>query len=657
MNEGETFNNKNNLKPNAYNFSRTAFLRIQIVFMNKIILISILSLFWFAVSAPAQEEKFTPINQIQGSGNVSAFAGQQIKTRGIVTAILKSGFYIQTPNAQADKDAATSEGIYVFGSESVGSVAVGNQVEVSGTISEYRPRSVTYGLSITEITRPTVKVVSKNNPLPAPIVLTKTEMNPGGKIDQMERFEGMRVRIDVLEVVAPTGGYQDEKTGDVKSDGVFFGVISGTPRPFREAGISLINYLGEKMPPATPYFDMNPEILRVDSDSQVGSRAIDVTAGATLKNVTGVIDYAYNAYTLLIDANNPPTVEGMKTFTKASAAGERETTVASFNIENFFNDEKDSDNVQKEAVLTKEDYRRRLNKASLAIRNVLSMPDVLGVAEVENLKVLKTLAEKINADAVAANQPNPKYEAYLEEGNDIRGIDVGFLIKSAKVKVVKVEQLARDEKLTTAGAKDFEKIFDRPPLLISVEVQDAKTNQPFSETVIMNHFKSYGGIDDASDGDRVRNKRRLEAEWLANFLVERQKANPNERIFVGGDFNAFQFNDGYNDLIGILKGKSNQNVLVPSKTAYPTGLIDMVDFIDPKNRYSYSFDGSAQVLDHILVNKPGVQRVLKFGYARVDADFPKIYINDANRPERLSDHDAAVLFLSLDEIKIDAKPN
>ncbi len=554
--------------------------------MSKQILAVLTLMFSAALSASAQT--LTPINQIQGSTNLSPLAGKTVKTNGIVTAIVKSGFYIQTPDADADKDAATSEGIYVFGDESVSSVIVGDAVEVSGTIAEYRPRNVNFGLSLTEITRPTVKVISKNNPLPAPFVLTKTEMNPNGKIDQLERFEGMRVRVETLDVVAPTGGYQNEKTGEVKSDGVFFGVIKGTPRPFREAGINLITFLSDKLPPNTPHFDMNPETLRVDSDAQIlaakssevssdaklkgikiatvgKNNPIDVTTGATLKNVTGVIDYAYNAYTLLIDANNPPTVEGNKTFVKASPAGERETTVASFNIENFFNDEKDSDNVQKETILSKEDYQRRLNKASLAIRNVLSMPDVLGVAEVENLKVLKTLADKINRDAVAANQPNPKYEAYLEEGNDIRGIDVGFLIKSAKVKVIKVEQLAKDEKLVTAGAKDFEKTFDRPPLLISVEVQDAKTNQPFAETVIMNHFKSYGGIDSSTDGDRVRNKRRLEAEWLANFIVERQKANPAERIFVCGDFNAFQFNDGYNDLMGILKGTSDQNVLVAVK--------------------------------------------------------------------------------------------
>ena len=621
--------------------------------MKKLSLIALLSLPALVFNVLAQSK--VAINQIQSSGNISPFAGKQVATRGVVTAVLKKGFYIQTPDGETDKDPQTSEGIYVFVTESVAAVEVGNLIEVSGTISEFRPRGEDFGLSITELTRPSLKIVSKNNPLPAPVVLTAADLNPNGKLDQMEKFEGMRVRVDVLNVAAPTGGYENEKTGEIKSDGVFWGVVAGTPRPFREPGIDLLTLLGEKLPQTTPYFDMNPELLRVDSDSQVGSKAIDATAGATLKNVTGVIDYNRKAYTLLIDASNPPTVEGNKTFLKASPAGERETTIASFNIENFFNDEKDSDNVQKETILSKEDYQRRLNKASLAIRGVLSIPDVLGVAEVESLKVLKTLAEKINADAVAANQPNPKYEAYLEEGNDVRGIDVGFLVKSAKVKVVEVKQLAKDEKLVTEGAKDFEKVFDRPPLLVRVEVQDAKTNQPFPVTVIMNHLKSYGGIDDPKNGDRVRNKRRLEAEWLANFVAERQKTNPAERIIICGDFNAFQFNDGYNDLIGILKGSSNQNVLVPSKTTYQTGLINMVEHIDPKNRYSYSYDGSAQVLDHILINKPTVQRALKFGYARVDADFPKIYTNDATRPERLSDHDAPILYLSLDEIKSDAK--
>jgi hypothetical protein len=38
-----------------------------------------------------------------------------------------------------------------------------------------------------------------------------------------------------------------------------------------------------------------------------------------------------------------------------------------------------------------------------------------------------------------------------------------------------------------------------------------------------------------------------------------------------------------------------------------------------------------------------------FGFARLNADFPEIYRNDATRVERFSDHDAAIGFFSFDE--------
>lgn len=600
-----------------------------------------------------------PINQIQGEVYKSAMDGKQVTTRGIVTAIVRRGFYIQTPDAEADNNPKTSEGIYVFTNQDAANVALGNLVEVSGTVTEYIPRNERYFLPLTEIVRPTTKVISKDNPLPAPINLTNNDLNPQSKIDQMERFEGMRVKVELLNVVAPTTGFTDEKTGLATSNGVFFGVMGGTPRPFREAGLEVLTLIMDKLPNTIPFFDMNPELLRIDSNSQTGSKPIDVTAGATLKNVTGVIDYAFKSYTILVDANNPPAVEGNKTFVPASPAGEREVTVGSFNIENFFDDEVNSKDVDKETTYPKEVFEKRLAKASLAIRKVLSSPDVLGIVEVENLAVLKKIADKINADTVAEGKPNPNYQAFLEDGNDIRGIDSGFLVKTSKVKVVETKQLGKDEKLVWEGANEKEMLFDRPPFLLSAEVADAKTNQTFAFTTIVNHFKSYRGIDDPKDGDRVRNKRRLEAEWLAKFIDERSKANPAERIIVCGDLNAFQFNDGYNDLVGILKGKSEPNVMTPSKAAFQTGLVNLADYIEAKNRYSYVFGGSAQILDHILVNKPARERGLKFGYARLNADFPAVYKNDASRPERLSDHDAPIFYMSLDEKKPAeaAKPN
>ncbi|GIU81386.1 MAG: hypothetical protein D6687_10895 [Acidobacteria bacterium] len=610
-----------------------------------------LELLFLLVCASAQAT-LVPINKIQGDKNISPLVGKTVTTRGIVTFVSSRGFYIQTPDSEIDDNPNTSEGIFVFTGDVIPPTAtVGNLLEVTGTVTEYRPRNERYFLTITELTNPGIKFISKNNPLPKPVTLTPNDLNPQGKIDQLERYEGMMVKVDSLIVVAPTGGFEDEKTGKVISNGIFFGVLPGTPRPFREPGISLLMWLVDKLPQTIPYFDMNPELLRVDSGAQGKGTPLDVATGMIVKNLVGIIDYSRRAYTLLVNHDvQKPVIEGQRSFIKASPAGPRETTVAFFNMENFFDDEKNSENLKEEKVLPKEVFQTRLNKASIAVRNVLSMPDVLGVEEVENIKVLKKLAEKINKDAEAAGQGNPAYEAFLEEGNDGRGIDVGFLIKTSKVKVIEVKQLAKEEKLKTcfSGVEKDELLYDRPPLMIRVEVKDEKSPLPL--TVIVNHFKSYLGIDDEKIGESVRNKRRCQAEWLAKFLVERQKENPSERIVIGGDFNSFQFNDGYNDLIGILMGRPSQNVLTPSNTAYQTGLINLVDFIDPKNRYSYVFDGSAQALDHILLNKPAQERALKFGYARLNADFPRVYANDASRPERLSDHDVPIVYLSLDEI-------
>lgn len=594
-------------------------------------------------------QKPLSIAEVQGNRGVSPYEKSVVSINGIVTAISKNGFYVQTPDDLIDKDPETSEAIFVYGPKSVPLVAVGNAVQVVGTVTEFRPAKEAIFLSITELTQPTVKVISKTNPLPIPIVLTPKELDPRGRPDQLERFEAMRVRADVT-VVAPTSkGYTNSKTGLVASDGVFFAALQGTPRPMREPGVPLFNFILNKLPATTPVFDMNPEMLRVDSNAQTGAKTMDVTSGATIKNLTGVIEFARGFYTLNVDAANPPIVENMMKYVGFSPAAAGEVTVGSFNIENFFDNETNSPKIEKETLVSKDAFEVRLKKVSRAIRDVLSMPDVLGIVEVENLKVLQKVADRINTDAKASGKGDPKYAAYLESGNDFRGINVGFLVKTSKVKVLEVKQLAKDEKLGLLNGNPNDMLFDRPPLLLKAEVTDEQTQKTFVFSTIVNHFKSFLGVDSADQGNRVQNKRRLEAEWLAKYLEELEAANPDEPILVCGDLNAFQFNDGYNDLVGILKGKSDQNVLTPSKTQYKTGLINLIEKLpDEKERYSYVYDGSAQVLDHLLINRPMIKHVLKVGFARLNADFPIVYANDPDRPERISDHDAPMVFLSIE---------
>lgn len=628
--------------------------------MKKIFSILFLINLFFAADAFAQKDR--TIAEVQGGKNFSSFVDESVRLTGIVTARLAGGFFLQTPDDQTDNDPATSEGIYVYTkSEPPGEAAVGNLVSVTGTVVEFTPKQEPLSLPITELShyknRDVIRVISKANPLPKPINLTAAEVSKT-VIDALERFEGMRVQADELTVVAPTGGRVDDKTASSASNGIFYAVIKGTPRPFREPGIEIYDYQllkdkdKEKMKkdfPKLPTFDNNPERLRVESAAQLGAQAINVTAFSTVKNLIGVLHYAYRTYAILPDVDSRHAVSGSVKADPLPAPTERQFSIAGTNLENLFDDEDDPE--IKEDIVTKEAFQKRLKKISLAIRGFMAMPDVVGVVEAENLAALKKLAERINADAVAANQPNPKYEAHLIDGNDGRGIDCGFLVKSARVKVIEVKQLGKADKFKNPKG-DEDVLNDRPPLMLRASIDDPKTGKPFEFTAIVNHLKSFLGIDDPKDGGaRVRLKRKLQAEFLAKIVQERQAANPNERIVLLGDFNAYQFNDGIGDSIGTIKGApaAKESVMNFSEDLVNPDLINLVDYKPADQRYSYTYDGNAQVLDHILINEAMKKHIANFGYARTNADFPETYRNDETRVERFSDHDAAVVYFMFDD--------
>ena len=64
---------------------------------------------------------------------------------------------------------------------------------------------------------------------------------------------------------------------------------------------------------------------------------------------------------------------------------------------------------------------------------------------------------------------------------------------------------------------------DRPPLMLRAAIQLAG-QALYAVTVIVNHLRSLSGVDDPADGERVRVKRRAQAEYLANLIQSRQAA-------------------------------------------------------------------------------------------------------------------------------------
>jgi hypothetical protein len=189
----------------------------------------------------------------------------------------------------------------------------------------------------------------------------------------------------------------------------------------------------------------------------------------------------------------------------------------------------------------------------------------------------------------------------------------------------------------------------------------------FPIAVMAVHNRSLGGIEGAS-GERVRVKRLRQAESIATKVQALQDANADVRLVVTGDFNAFEFTDGYVDAVAVIVGDFD-----PTTSLVCTETICLPDLVEPNlnnqvlglnaaDRYSFNFRGNAQVLDHGLTSPKLSTEISGAEYGRGNSDAAADLINDdgsvnpANLPLRASDHDGIVLYVLEDE-DADGVPN
>ena len=598
----------------------------------------------------------TPIHDIQGSGTVSPSAGKSVTTRGIVTGVKYNGFFIQAPAGETDDDPNTSEGVFVYTSSTPAAAAVvGNYVQVSGTVSEFKSTSTDPdGLSMTELTGPTTTLLSTGSTMPDAVSLTTSDLTAAASIFALEKYEGMRVHIDTVVSTSGTDGTLSEPNATSTSSGIFFAVLPGTARPFREEGIETpLPVPPEAASPATvPVFDANPERIGVDTfsvflDPKTAAvyppppgTTLEVTSGVTVLNVTGPLDYANRSYIVDAEGWNMPSVSSANMSVQpVRPRTNEEFTVATMNLARFYDTTNDAG--VSDVALTQAAFDMRLAKASMAIRNVMQTPDIIGVEEVKNLPTLQALADTVNLDAVTAGQPALHYEPFLMEGHDVGGIDVGCLVRSDKVSVSSTEQVGYDTLFS-----DGSFLNDRPSLVLHATIQNPPY-EPYPVTVVVNHLRSMSGID-GTDGTRVRAKRLAQTVELAGCLQWLQ-ANGAHVVSVG-DYNAFDVNDGYVDVMGLLKGDEADEAHVTLWAPSPVTpqLFDLISLAQADQRYSFVFDGNAQELDHILASADVHANAIE--YARMNADFPESLRGDPTRPERLSDHDPIVGYFSVPDI-------
>lgn len=658
-----------------------------------------------SASSFAQCPSSTPtIAQIQGAKSttaevVSPCVGQTVQTSGIVTAITPTGFFIQTP----DLTPHPTEGIYInTGAAAVAPVVVGNNLQVTGVVSTVPALSQSHiaGNEITVDPATGITLISGNNPLPQPIVLTSANLSPTGGIYQLTPYEGMRVNFTSLTAVSGTGGTLDEANETYTSNGQFYAVLTtsgSTARPFRGPGIDLRDAPVPNTPSGVAQFNDNPQRILVDSGTLVPSAPIDLATGSTMNGPTGVLDFTSsydNTYTparFLLDPSwgrtNVDTSTALQ-IQPVTTPASSQFTVVSLNIDRFFND-KAADNIyyvppgvianngttstgatfaSTAVTVATAAYTRRIQKTALAICNILKTPDIIALEGIENQSVANDIAAAVNSPATGSPMQGCSV-AYTALGTDnvnyytldSTGISTGFLIKNSTIDELDFFQGGGCADYTTNPPTNCETFTpttgsatpitsnDRPWLILSVGIK--RTNaKDYPVWIIVNDLADMSG-ENSTTSTAVREKKEQQAEEVSSFIQTLQAKG--YHVISVGNFNAFEFSDGYTDTLATY---TNNNVLPSSQVVQPgksgiatPPLNDMtlqLPDTQPNPRWSYVDNGNAEDTEHFVITSD-LASTSQFGFAHFNADFPAVDLNDATVATRVSSHDAAIGYFAI----------
>ena len=580
-------------------------------------------------------EAISEIFEIQGSGSASPMENSFVRMQNnVVTAVSSDGFFMQTPTMRDDADIDTSNGIFVFtGAGSKVFASVGDLVDVRGQVVEF--------FDFTEITSVSeVIVVSDGNMLPAAVEFdantpSQDPLNPSCSIE-FECYEGML--INVANGVTNSGS--QAFFGDEDAEAV---VTATGARAMREPGIEISQIGDSQLPPFVPgvydpdIYDENPEIFELDVDA-LGLPAMEINGGATF-SATGVLAYQFGDYELWPKQLTMTPRE----FVPIRPQFSSEITIATQNMFRFFDDVDDpAINDFQEDSTTTATFNERSAQASLYFRTVMKAPDIIVLVEIENLVAVQAIADQINLD-----DSNLQYSAHLVEGNDFGGIDIGMLTKHT-VSNITVTQLGADEILQFGGTT--RKLHDRPPLWLNATVTVGSLSQEVN--VLGLHMRSRSGIT-GSDRERIRNKHFEQALSVAQMVQDIQTPAPTVPLAVIGDFNDFEFSDGYADVVGEIKG-----VIDPEKNLLHSDgvtiinpvnppLTNAVDTLPAEEKYSFIFRGIIQALDHVLINDAALLLLAETKFVRGNTDAPGKFDGDFTQVLAMSDHDGLMINLEL----------
>ena len=561
-----------------------------------------------AQSASGLPDDVTPVYLIQGDGPTTPLSSDRVTTYGLVSGVQANGFYLQDPTG--DGNPATSDGIFVYTSRRP-------RVDVGDCILVHAAEAVEY-YQKTELTAPRRLVALENGVCgaagltPAPAPLPRPNVDPA---TLLERFEGMLVAIDGLEgvVQGPTKRFRSGDAEIALLAGNSLAQVAGgrvmRANPEDAAGLIFLgNGLGAQLP-------------EVGWGDRVRLRAARPGAPAL-----AVIDYSFGKYLLL-----PLPDQEIEILARRSQIGrgpeapplsdEGAFRVCSFNVLGLGRGF--------DQLPEKDAYESALRLRAAAIAEGLQNCEIIGLQETGKPDDAHNLAQALSQvsglpySAVAFVGPgtiNPEFPLT----NSLLVRDDRVTVRNAG-NVQACTRFSFSVRLIPGQcAARLLPLFSRPPLVADLLVQ-GPWGEDYPLTVVVNHWRSKRGDESVNVVHR-----KLQAEHVASIVQSRLDADPNAHVVVLGDLNDFMESDP---------------VLALQEGTQPA-LAHAFDALPAMDRYTYIFNGSSQVLDHLLLTQGMMADFAGIDIVHISADYPTTRSEGVPAfpsPYGSSDHDPLAL--------------
>jgi predicted extracellular nuclease len=509
-----------------------------------------------------------PIWAIQGANEASPYKLETLTTSGIVIGVFPDlgGLWIQSRNP--DGDPSTSDGLFIACGETLPSVENGDLIQAAGVVREIAAQTQ---LAVDDCGQ--LQRLASGLPLPDAQALDPPAGDDASR-NYFEALEGMLVAVDEPAlVIGPSSRY-----------GETFVLLE-------KWGIQRL-YRGDPTG-AVITIDDGSEAVFEDRTGMTSALAV----GDQVTSALGPLAYTFGTYKIEPIQVPVSTSQPLPELPQGPSPAGNQFSLMTWNVENLFDIL--APHPSSPPRPRKAEYEQHLEKIARTIL-AAGAPSIIALQEVENLGILQDLTELELLRSFT-------YQAYLLEGTDSRGIDVGYLVRQDLLEVLDLRQLPAPEGLTS-----------RPPLALHV-----RFNTAGQELVLFNnHFLSLSAGEAAT-----LPRRTAQAAWNASLVEAQMEAEPGAWVGVLGDLNSF-FEDA------------------PIASLRAAGLRHVFDALPAQERYTYVFQGVSQTLDHILISEGMWDALVEVVVLHMDADYPPPIPGDP-APWRKSDHDPVIALFNL----------